>query len=204
MNFNTDKLVICHYPGGAGGKFILSVLAISENFAHQNRFFAQQKIKDKMDEEISYRISYEVMNYFNLKGKRYEFGCEEFCGFDTTQLPDSIEQAHDSFRNLCEQDKCYFALTNHGDHRPFDIFPNAKHLVIDNYGWILKRRDKKQIDHPTYPKNALHFDHASTLDQEFFANDIKKLCGELKIEIKNLKLVESLRQKFLSCIDTTW
>jgi len=204
MNFNTDKLVICHYPGGAGGKFVLGVLAISEQFTHQNRFFANQKIQERMDEDISHRLSYEVMNYKNVKGKRYEFGCEEFCGFDTTKLPESIEQAHDSFKELTKQNKCYFALTNHGDHRLFDIFPNAKHLVIDNYEWILKRRGKKQIDSPIYPKNAIHFDHASTLDREIFAHDIKKLCTELEIKIKNYKLVESLRQEFLSSVDTTW
>ena len=204
MNNHTDKLVICHYPGGAGGKFVLLVLAISEQFTHQNRFFAQQKIQEKMNEDVSHRISYEVMNYMDVKGKRYEFGCEEFCGFDTTKLPNSLERAHESFDDLTHQTKCYFALTNHGDHMLFDIFPNARHLVIDNYHWIMKRRNKKQIDSPTYPKDSLHFDHASTLDRELFAKDIKKLCDELGIEIKNFKLVEALRQKFLSCVGDKW
>ena len=76
--------------------------------------------------------------------------------------------------------------------------PNAKHIILKNYDWILKARNKKipeEVDIKTF-KNYIEFDMESCKDKVSFARAIDKICVFLDIKIEDKELLDSLRLDF--------
>ena len=57
VNFDSDKVIVVHFPPGAGGHFLMDCLAISDNILHNKEEFAKAKRKSNWDEQKSLTAS---------------------------------------------------------------------------------------------------------------------------------------------------
>ena len=90
-------------------------------------------------------------------------------------------------------------MMNNFVYNSWKDYPNSKHIILKNYDWILKERNRKipeEIDIKTF-KNYIQFDMESCKDKFSFLKSIDAVCDFLDIRIKNKELLEPLRLDFL-------
>tara|TARA_R110000851_G_scaffold108977_1_gene230756 strand:+ start:212 stop:919 length:708 start_codon:yes stop_codon:yes gene_type:complete len=207
INFQTDKLIVAHYTGGAGGKFLLNCLAVANQVLHMSREFANIKIKGKWTEDQSLRAS-RVPFHLSMKHKTHvEFdhggGVWGFTHVDDkkTQLLNSTN----IFKHLTNQNKYYFVHSNHDQYENFIHYTKCKNIIIEECDELLKIRGmyatkkdwwiktQKYID---LMPDKLFFNMDSFLDREKFAFEIQKVFEYLDIKFHRYDCIEQLRQDF--------
>lgn len=197
-NYQTDRLVIITYPNGAGGKFISLCLSVSENFLHQDYHLAKIKIKKKLDEKRSFDISSRVLNKSST-GQHFELGCMQFAGFSVFDKERQEELSNDLWRQCTNQKEYFFCMINPFVSNRWEDYPNAKHIILKNYDWILRERNIEIppiVDTKTFG-NYIEFDMESCKNKFSFLESIDMVCAFLKIRIEDKELLNSLRLDFL-------
>ncbi len=197
IDYQTKCLVIINYPVGSGGKFISLCLALADNVLHQDYYLANTKMQKKLNAKSSFDISSKVMNKSSL-GQHFELGCKEFAGFNMYNKDQQKELANDLWKKCTNQEVYYFCMMNNSIANGWKDYPNAKHIILKNYDWILKARNKKipeEVDIKTF-KNYIEFDMESCKDKVSFARAIDKICVFLDIKIEDKELLDSLRLDF--------
>ena len=201
INYQTDHLIIINYPAGAGGKFISLCLALSENVLHQDYILATLKLKSCLKEIQSFRISSAVMNKSIKENNHFELGCIQLAGFNVYSKDQQEVLSNVLWKECTNQKKYFFCMMNNSNINRWNDYPNAKHIILKNYTWILKKRNLEKKDFQTVNKdtfkNYIDFNMESLLEKNSFLNCFDSLCNFLKIEIKNKTLLEDLRLTFL-------
>jgi len=198
IDYKTKCLIVINYPVGSGGKFISLCLALADNVLHQDYYLANTKMQKKLNEKNSFDISSKVINK-SLLGQHFELGCKEFAGFNMYNKEQQKELANDLWKKCTNQEEYYFFMMNNSTFNGWEDYPNAKHIILKNYDWILKARNKKipdAVDIKTF-KNYVEFDMESCNDKVSFARSIDNLCDFLDLKIIDKDLLESLRLDFL-------
>lgn len=198
INYETRFLIVINYPVGSGGKFISLCLALAENVLHQDYHLAKIKIQKKLNEKNSFDISHKVLNKSSPR-QHFELGCEQFAGFNVHYKEQQEVLANDLWRQCTNQKKYFFCMMNNFVYNSWKDYPNSKHIILKNYDWILKERNRKipeEIDIKTF-KNYIQFDMESCKDKFSFLKSIDAVCDFLDIRIKNKELLEPLRLDFL-------
>tara|TARA_Y100000592_G_C5477383_1_gene323122 strand:+ start:751 stop:1380 length:630 start_codon:yes stop_codon:yes gene_type:complete len=198
IDYKTKCLIVINYPVGSGGKFISLCLALADNVLHQDYYLANTKMQKKLNEKNSFDISSKVINK-SLLGQHFELGCKEFAGFNMYNKEQQKELANDLWKKCTNQEEYYFFMMNNSTFNGWEDYPNAKHIILKNYDWILKARNKKipdAVDIKTF-KNYVEFDMESCNDKVSFARSIDSMCDFLDLKIIDKDLLESLRLDFL-------
>jgi len=198
VNYQTDRLIIINYPGGAGGKFISLCLAVAENILHQDYKLAKIKIQKKLNETKSFDISSKVLNK-SAPYQHFELGCYQFAGFSFFIKERQEELANDLWRQSTNQQNYFFCMMNNRSSNAWKDYPNSKHIILKNYDWILKKRNIKiplTVDTKTFG-NYIEFDMESCKDKSSFVGSMDEVCNFLNIKIENKELLDLLRLDFL-------
>ena len=62
VNYNTDRLIVLHFPRNGGGKFISLCLALDKNMLHQDRRAAVRKMNGKSTKQEAFEFSCSIIN----------------------------------------------------------------------------------------------------------------------------------------------
>ena len=80
INFNTDNLIICCYPSGAGGKFLINCLGLSDDAVFQSHILAEKQLNLNFSQ-------FNKMEYLDTELKKItsnwndlNLGCEQLFG----------------------------------------------------------------------------------------------------------------------------
>ena len=118
INFDTDRLIILWYPGGAGGKFLINALGLSNSAVLQDNELAIKQVRDLFtpaDKLAHLRMQLDLVtthwNDLNL-------GCEQFFNF-----------SNDLY------------LKN----QPIDINPNIEFVINNNLYFFIVAHDARYI-----------------------------------------------------------
>ena len=201
INYNTDKLIILNYPGGAGGKFISLCLALDPMVIHQHLGLAKSKIKGGKSNESSFKVSKAVLT----KNQKFHFelGCGELAGINSLlQREEQAKLANNLWRELTHQIKFYFLMVDHQGGN-WDHYPNARHIVFKNYEWILEARGMKlrKIKEISLKKeNIVYFDSSAVKDRTAFKDEIRKLFESFGLQEPNWDHIEELRSIWMNTV----
>jgi len=203
INYNTDRLIVFNYPGGAGGKFISLCLALSPQVLHQDQESAKTKINGLMNEQYSFQISKDIIaqSKKNNSNNHFQLGCMEFAGFNdghNKEMQSTL--ANNLWRELTNQRSFYFCMASHHGNM-WQHYPEAYHIIFKNYEWILEARNKiiPNFYQENYVKlkKIIYFDQKSIGDSVSFKKEISKLYSFFKLAEPNYNFIEELRKIWL-------
>ena len=211
INFSTQNLITIHYPRKAGGKFINMVLALHPNILFQHEMLAKIKIAGKQNILKSFET---VMWTFNKKiqtGNHIEFDNNALSGFNRIHLDDDItadeKLCNQLWRDLTNQRKFYFLMTDHKDGSAFRRYNKRKILKLINYDWILELRQSENNEASFEDKlvtlsDPYTFDMLAVKESNLFVREIKKVFDYLDLDQPDdqtvfAKHLEALRTAFL-------
>jgi len=210
INFNTDKLVVLHYPVGAGGKFIQNCLALHNKILFINEKFSRVKMKGNFKTALSFEIAMWPFRKKLEVGEHIEYACRNFAGFNSYHLqkdPKADEKmCNDFWKQLTNQDEFYFFMTEHFNANPFSRYPNRQTIVLKNYDWIIKPRRNIDVDilcddKPAGASNFDTFDMNSIKERTSFEREILKIFDYLELEDSETTILsdklDTLRRFFL-------
>jgi hypothetical protein len=128
--FATDRIIIVAYPNGAGGKFLINSLALSNQAVLQHCSLTALNSSQKI-ELLCHR-------YNNRKGERWgDIGLGCFQLFGVNQIPHSQTdlEYRDVIARLINQQKYFFLVVHNPDHlaHVVRIWSNAKVIHFTNY-----------------------------------------------------------------------
>ena len=211
INFLTENLITIHYPREGGGKFINMVLALHPSILFQHELLAKAKIAGKLDLTKSFDT---VMWTFNEKirtGNHVEFENFVLAGFNRVHLDNDItadeKQSNELWRDLTNQQKFYFLMTDHKNGSSFRRYTKRKILKLVNYDWILQLRKSKNNEASFEKKlvplsKAYTFDMSAIKECNLFFEEIIKVFDYLDLEHPDDQTdfatnLEALRKAFL-------
>ena len=190
INFDTDKLVVLHYPIGAGGKFIQSCLALHSKILFINENFSRRKMKGNFKTGLSFELAMWPFRKKLEVGEHIEYTCTNLAGFNSHHLekdPRADEKmCNDFWKQLTNQDEFYFFMTEHCNANPFSRYPSRQTIVLKNYDWIMKPRRNISVDilcddTPAGANNFDTFDMNSIKERTLFEREIFKIFDYLEL-----------------------
>jgi hypothetical protein len=152
INFDSDKLVIVCFPAGAGGKFLINSLGLSNRCLFQNAKLAEQQIDGNFTpiDKLKYLIDKlnsmkESWNDLDLHSP-YLFDVNASDHVDKTRETINYNHIIEKITNLNQQ---YFFMVSHEMEWTIaclNIWPNARVILFENYEDFISDRNFK-IDH---------------------------------------------------------
>jgi hypothetical protein len=210
INFNTENLITIHYPREGGGKFINMALALHPNILFQHELLAKAKIAGKLSLTKSFET---VMWTFDEKvktGNHVEFDNFVLSGFNRVHLDNDItadeKQSNQLWRELTNQQKFYFLMTDHKNGSAFRRYIKRKILKLINFDWILKLRQSENNESTFEDRlvplsQAYIFDMETIKESNLFLKEINKVFNYLGLDQPHdetfAKHLEELRKGFL-------
>ena len=207
INFETDRMIVAHYCGGAGGKFLLNCLAVANEVLHMSKEFAKVKIKGRWTEDQSVKAS-RTPSLLSIKHNthvEFDHG-HDIYGWDQQESKSNqIDHATDFFKNLTNQNKFYFTHSNHGYYQNFTHYMRCKNIIIDRCDKLLEIRNMSANKEPwlvdtnryvPLMQDKVFFNMDTFLDPMEFKNEMKHLFEYLKIDFNRFDCIEKLRQDF--------
>jgi len=193
LNWNSDKVVIVHYPAGAGGNFLHNALALSKNAVPQNSSFAGLTHEEKIKRIL------ESANESDFHTGIIEmFGCYIYSipNYKLKMLEFSKELTDITFSNN------YWFVNSHTDlqlEKCKYLFPNCKILSFYNYEDFCKSRGYDYKDNIYYYKEYTQRAGADWKDVEFSAMP-KFQQQEIETRFPELLLLCKNKEKLLKDI----
>ena len=140
MNFETANIVIVTYPAGAGGKFLLNCLGLSENFLLQDINLAIQQIQGLLTTEKKFNLLQQRLRKITTTWNDLDLGCRELFGVDNIRYHRPVIKAQDidSFNPELKtviDSNCYFGSVNHSAYtlkKQLDVWNNATVIRLIN------------------------------------------------------------------------
>jgi len=204
INFQTNKLVILHYPGNAGGKFLSLCLNLHKKFLPQNKHFAKIKMEKNNDiDKWSFSTSNIPLDQTILLKERIDFGCKQYAGFNYSNLlrnPIADEKMCNHFwKFLTNQQNMFFCMVDHTDGTAYSRYVNRKTITLINYEWLLQNRkidiNNKHIINKTL-NNQFFFNMETINNAMSFQKEICKLFLFFDIVFSSFEHLEIIRKKF--------
>ena len=142
FNYDTNNLIIFHYPNFAGGKFVMNCMGLSDNMVLQAQSLAQAQIDGNFsfDDKKEYILSHmKDEDITNGGWSDIGLGCCNLFGTSFELLEDKIwtgnqhESIGDTVRFLSSKrnNKWQFSLVCHS-RNVTRLFPNAKIVTFKN------------------------------------------------------------------------
>ncbi len=211
INFLTEKLITIHYPRKAGGKFINMCLALHPNILFQHEKLAKMKMAGKQDLLRSFETVRWTFDKKIKTGDHIEFDNNALSGFNRIHLDDDItadeKLCNQLWRELTNQQKFYFFMTDHKDGSAFRRYTKRKILKLINYNWILELRESENNETSFEDKlmplsDPYTFDMSVVKESHLFLDEINKVFDYLdlhQLDNQNIfaKHLEELRTAFL-------
>jgi len=122
INFDTENLIIVHYPQGAGGKFLINCLGLSDDAVLQSNVLAEQQLYQKFTQLDKFKFLKEQLTYVSVREgwNDLHLGCKQLFGVDTStyskQSSEFIKNSSDLFYNIVNDlsngDKKFFIVAH--------------------------------------------------------------------------------------------
>ena len=182
INFNTDRLVVLNYPGGAGGKFISLALGLHPNILIQEQTMARLMMKQGADPMMGFKLAMKAFEKTEETNSHFEFGCLQLTNF-THEMLDQDNTAdekvcNDLWRELTNQDKFYFFMVDHTNKNLYSRYTNRKTIRLINHDWITKDRgyiDRQDNLGQDIDGESIAFNMESIKESTSFADEVYKI-----------------------------
>lgn len=159
FNFDTENIIIFHFPRYAGGKFVQNCIGLSDNVVFQRQSMAQGQIDGTLSLNDKKEYILTLMQDEDIKENEYwadlHLGCSQlfvaddcpgsdksgnamwaiFEGRQHSQINDTVR-----FLSSAENDKLLFSLNWHQEYLDRTFFPNAKIIAFKNNSKMTKYR----------------------------------------------------------------
>lgn len=154
INFNTDKLVIFYYPAGAGGKFLINTIGLSNKAVFQDAELAKKQLTLSFNQLEKTELLLERLGSMSGEWDDVGLGCHvlfdrglDFIKFYSKNIPindeiRNIVQFNSVIDDLTNSDKYFFIVANscHALSRLLFFWPNAKVVEFYNNEKFLETR----------------------------------------------------------------
>lgn len=143
VDYNTDKLLIAHYPCNTGGKFLLNCLALSTGCVLQHARLAQMQIKNRFRPELKFKFLLRRLQKIRNDWDDLGLGCRQL--FGTTNWTDNAQIPQEKIRpiiSILSRSQTLFPIVSHTFTELcgiVDFWPNARLLRIINYQRFIER-----------------------------------------------------------------
>ena len=210
INFNTDRLVVLNYPGGAGGKFISLALGLHPNILIQEQTMARLMMKQGADPMMGFKLAMKAFEKTEETNSHFEFGCSQLSGFNAGMLNQDNtadeKVCNDLWRELTNQDKFNFFMVDHSNKNPYSRYTHRKNIRLINYDWIMKDRgiDKQDnLDHDVEGE-SITFNMESIKENTSFVDEVYKIFKFLGLvaETGHPEQLNQLRERFIQTFKT--
>lgn len=160
-DFLTDRLVVVYYPLGAGGKFLINCLGLSDQCVFQHIDLVQQQLAGEFSTADKHEFLQDQLKNVDGLWNDIDLGCRELFGLDQTVRNSEwwkpelshYQPYNPELKKLIDSGKTFFATAHHsrGLEWLLKLWPNAR--VIDcregpNFLQQLRRH------HPAKPEFA--------------------------------------------------
>jgi hypothetical protein len=192
---NHPNLVVVHYNSYAGGKFWINCLshhaqAIPGLHVSGSQYDSDLWMLDQLDpQEIQRRKIIRINSTLPLPTRmkewcQFELGCIQFWGNKLDRLLESNHTVPDTAIQLLNQYRCFIV-----NHRPqtndikkiFDIFPRAKHILLNNADRFQQNSMVKKQSNP-WP---MRYDTSTDIDM--FTVDVDNTYMNIDLSIERVK-----------------
>ena len=211
INFNTDKLIFVGFPWGAGGKFLINCLGLSDNAVLQDYEYAKQQLDGKFDKN-------DKINYIRKKLKEVktdwvdlDLGCYQLTNVSNTDylsIPsDEIKQNtnfHPVITELSQRNQEYFfmiAHTNEYFDAYFKIWANAKLIILKNCFIMQEFRKTNIIQDIDHPNCLFYWDCNWFFDETLTQTNIKKLYDLLDLNDYDETFISEYHKTWLTILN---
>ena len=149
INFNTENLILVCYPNGAGGKFLINCLGLSNNAVFQDAELANKQLLGEFDVNDKFLYLKNKIQNTKTSWNDLGLGCRQFFGIGDENYnchsPDVIKNLdfHSVINKLSNDDKKFFLVGHHPSsvERYRRVWQNAKIIYFKNCdNFILKFR----------------------------------------------------------------
>jgi hypothetical protein len=166
FNFDTENIIIFHYPGFAGGKFVMNCMCLSDNMVLQRQSLAQAQIDGNFsfDDKKEYILTHmKDEDITNGGWSDIGLGCEQLFIYDDlvsvsalatrsvymNNVYNSVEHPciNNTVRFLSSEtnNKLLFSLEWHHQTQFLrEFFPNAKIITFKNNAQMVNHRTSFQ------------------------------------------------------------
>lgn len=158
INFDADNIVIPFYPTGAGGKFLINCLGLSDNAFFQDSELVKLQLASKLSREDKFNLLINRLSEVNNTWNDLSMGCNLLLGVDAHQYldyfnPKSAEELQSIpfdpiVETISKQNKLFFVIA----HSVFMLNPllhawkNAKVILFKNSEPFIKKYDRNIIE----------------------------------------------------------
>ncbi len=187
INFSTDRLIVMNYPTCAGGKFISLALGLHPNILPQAQKEARLQMKEGASPMMGFDLAMKTFEKKTDTNKHFEYGCLQLANFYSSDLEDDATAderlCNDLWRELTNQNKFYFFMTDHSELNIYSKYVNRKTIKLINYEWVLKERKETRVklEHDI-DGDSIAFDMESIKEKSLFINEIYKIFNFLGLE----------------------
>lgn len=222
MNFETDRIVITAYPSGAGGKFLLNCLGLSNQFLLQDINLSLQQINGNLSSLDKFNLLIDRLQQITHHWTDLGLGCREMFGIENIRYHRVIVQGS-SIQGFFPQletvtnSNYYFGLVSHskyGAERMLTVWNNATVLALKNtVGFIKTWRPKAIIDvgneynsshdidlSQTNPKKLLTWDCENFFHVHDFVTAMQKLYENFELNDFDSALIGELYHEWIQAL----
>lgn len=136
INYNTPNLIIACYPPGAGGKFLLNCLGLSQGVVLQDQMLATKQLNGELSSDDKFELLIDRLEYTKNVEKQWtdlNLGCCRLFGKNYKDI-DITNITNDIILRLSYSDTM-FPVVGHSLTTTFNLsklWPNAKILQLVN------------------------------------------------------------------------
>jgi hypothetical protein len=157
INWDTSRLVIVCYPQGAGGKFLINCLGLSDQCVFQHAVLAAKGIS--RSEKIQWINEHLALSESSGKWKDLGLGCTELFGMHGSEYlinyPEVlVQQLNPVIHHLSNGNK-YFFITAHNTiyaQAYLKFWKNARVIVFNNHRPFIDQRYSRPENHKILAK----------------------------------------------------
>ena len=135
-DFMTDRLVIVYYPLGAGGKFLINCLGLSNQCVLQSIELANNQINNQFTSIEKFQFLKSQLQQVDGLWNDISLGCRELFGLDQTVRNSEwwkpelshYQPYHSDLKSVLDSGKTFFATAHHsrGLEWLLKLWPNAR------------------------------------------------------------------------------
>jgi hypothetical protein len=201
-NKDCDKIVFVCYPGGAGGKFLINCLALSDNAFLQDNILINRQLEGNLPPSEKLAVLLDRLSKVKRRWNDLEMGDSKIFGehqYTKSTWPELVT-------TLSNQHKRFFKVIHrHTEFRIQDqLWPNAKCIgFVNSEEYIDWRKGKKTNN--TYPpfvwkENTFEWNPMWYLNEGVMIFHLKRLYAFLGLNDFNEELIKEFRSKYLDTV----
>jgi hypothetical protein len=215
--FNTDKLIIVCFPAGAGGKFLINCLGLSDDAVFQCNKLTRLQLDGRFSQTDKFNLLVQRIYETTDKWTDLRLGCSQLFGFSNFEYlkePVNInnpDQFDECIPKLIDLNTHYFFIVGH--HIQFlqsylKVWKNAKVIIFENSFEFLQHRGRHLYatsdEHiadlnkfkNSYTGNIIYWDNS-------WYNSVEKTIAEIE-NLYNLLNLSDFNSELLTLFYHAW